>query len=330
MIYIRSCSNDAYFNMALDEYAVRKLSPGEEYFIIYQNSPSVIIGKNQNTIEEVNLDYVKANGIAVVRRLSGGGAVYHDLGNINFTFVVDYCKEDFNSIERFAKAVVMALKKLGISAEFSGRNDITIEGKKISGNAQYLTKNRLLHHGTLLFDSDLNVLSKALKVKADKITSKGIKSVRSRVGCIRDFLSQDVTAEEFIQLLIKNIFEVEESSFEQHVLTPKEIEEIKKLRDEKFATWDWNFGYSPEFELERSRRFPGGHVDAKMNVKNGVLEEIRFYGDFMSKRDVAEVEQLLMGQSYREEALREVLRKVNLEDYFGSIGIDDLLGLMVQ
>lgn len=329
MIYIRSFSNDAYFNMALDEYAVKNLPADQEYFIIYQNSPSVIVGKNQNTIEEVDMDFLKSENIAVVRRMSGGGAVYHDLGNINFSFVVDYRKEDFNSIERFAKAVVKALSKLGIAAEFSGRNDITVLGKKISGNAQYLTKNRLLHHGTLLFDSDLTVLTKVLKVKAEKIASKGIKSVKSRVACIRDFLSRDVEAEEFIQLLIKYIFEVENSTFNEHILTPAQIKEINILRDEKFATWEWNFGYSPQFELERSQRFSCGRVEVKMNVKDGIIKDIKFLGDFMSKRDVEEAERKLIGVFYRYDDIRRVLGNLALDEYFGAIDADELCGFIV-
>ena len=180
MLYINNNSNDAYYNMALDEYVANHLNPDNDYFYFYQNTPTVVIGRNQNTIEEVNLDYVKKHGITVVRRMSGGGAVYHDLGNINFSFVVNYSQEDFNSMERFARAIIKALEKLGLKAEFTGRNDITLDGKKFSGNAQYVTKKRILHHGTLLFDSDLTVLTKALNVKAEKISSKGIKSVKSQ------------------------------------------------------------------------------------------------------------------------------------------------------
>ncbi|MDD4570740.1 MAG: lipoate--protein ligase family protein, partial [Tepidanaerobacteraceae bacterium] len=207
MLYIRNDSNDPYFNMALDEYVVKHLDRSDDYFYFYQNRPTVVIGRNQNTIEEVNSEYVKNHDITVVRRMSGGGAVYHDLGNINFSFVVDYRKEDFNSIERFAKAIIKALGKFGVDAEFSGRNDISIAGKKFSGNAQYVTKKRILHHGTLLFDSDLTVLTKALHVKTEKIKSKGIKSVKSRVTNVKDYLKTDATVWEFKELLLKYVFE---------------------------------------------------------------------------------------------------------------------------
>ncbi|AYO29817.1 lipoate--protein ligase [Biomaibacter acetigenes] len=329
MQYINNESYDPYFNMALEEHTVKFLDPGEEYFILWQNRPAVIIGKNQNAIEEVNLKYTKEHGIAVVRRLSGGGAVYHDLGNINFTFVVNYRPEDFNSIERFARAVVRALDRFGVKSEFTGRNDITIDGKKISGNAQYLYKKRLLHHGTLLFDSDVTRLSEALNVKIDKISSKGVKSVKSRVTNIKEYLKQDISVKEFKELLAKYIFEVEDQPFREYQLTAQDLENINRLREDKYSTWEWNIGYSPEFDLTKSQRFDAGEVEVKLNVKDGMITAIKFYGDFLSMRDVAEVENLLTGCRYREEDIKKALSKVNLEEYFGKICLHDLLNLIL-
>ncbi|MGB9841030.1 lipoate--protein ligase [Thermovenabulum sp.] len=325
MLYIRNTSNDPYFNMALEEYVIKNIDPAKEYFILWQNRPTVVIGKNQNAIEEVNLEYVKENNIAVVRRLSGGGAVYHDLGNVNFTYVVDYRPEFFNSIERFARAVVKALEKLGIKAEFTGRNDITIEGRKISGNAQYLYKKRLLHHGTLLFDSDLTRLSSALNVKPQKIASKGVKSVKSRVANIKEYLKEDIGVEEFKELLLKYIFEVEGRALIEYNLTKEDIENINRLRDEKYATWEWNFGTSPEFDLVKSERFDGGELEARINVKDGRITDLKFYGDFLSMRDVSEVEEKLKGLRYKEEDVREALNGLNLKEYFGGITLDEIL-----
>lgn len=328
MLYINNKSNDPYFNMALDEYVVKHLNPSNDYFYFYQNRPSVIIGRNQNAIEEVNLEYVKNNDIIVVRRMSGGGAVYHDMGNINFSFVVDYRKEDFNSIERFAKAIVKALGKLGINAEFSGRNDITIDGKKFSGNAQYVTKNRILHHGTLLFDSDLSVLSKALNVKPEKIKSKGIKSVKSRVTNIKDYLpDKNVTVSQFKEMLLKFVFEVEGKELQEYNLTPKDIEQIMDLRNKKYSTWEWNVGSSPEFDLIRSARFNGGEVQVHMNVKDGIISDIKFYGDFMSIRDVSEVEEKLRGQRFKQEDIKDVISKIDVKEYFGFISLEEILSL---
>ncbi|WP_286680839.1 lipoate--protein ligase [Tepidanaerobacter sp. EBM-49] len=327
MLYIKNESNDPYFNMALDEYAVSSLDPSEDYFYFYQNKPAVIIGRNQNTIEEVNREYVNENNIIVVRRMSGGGAVYHDLGNVNFSFVVDYKPEDFNNIERFAKAIVKALEKLGINAEFSGRNDITIDGKKISGNAQYITKGRILHHGTLLFDSDLTVLSKALNVKPEKILSKGVKSVKSRVTNIKEYLKDDISIPTFKEMLLKYVFEVEGSELNEYILTPEDMKNITKLRDEKYATWEWNFGNAPEFDLVRSHRFDGGEIQVRMNVRDGIITDIKFFGDFMSVRDISEVEKQLKGQKFKNDAIKAALSKLNLKDYFGSISLEEIASL---
>lgn len=327
MLYIKNESNDPYFNMALDEYAVSSLDPSEDYFYFYQNKPAVIIGRNQNTIEEVNREYVNENNIIVVRRMSGGGAVYHDLGNVNFSFVVDYKPEDFNNIERFAKAIVKALEKLGINAEFSGRNDITIDGKKISGNAQYITKGRILHHGTLLFDSDLTVLSKALNVKPEKILSKGVKSVKSRVTNIKEYLKDDISIPTFKEMLLKYVFEVEGSELNEYILTPEDMKNITKLRDEKYATWEWNFGNAPEFDLVRSHRFDGGEIQVRMNVRDGIITDIKFFGDFMSVRDISEVEKQLKGQKFKNDAIKPALSKLNLKDYFGSISLEEIASL---
>jgi lipoate-protein ligase A len=329
MLYIRNDSNDPYFNMALEEYVIKSMDPSKEYFILWQNRPVVVIGKNQNAIEEVNLEYVRKNDIAVVRRLSGGGAVYHDLGNVNFTYVVDYRPEDFNSIERFARAVVKALEKLGVNAEFTGRNDITIDGRKISGNAQYLYKKRLLHHGTLLFDSDVTRLSQALNVKPQKISSKGVKSVKSRVANIREYLKEDISIEDFKELVVKYIFEVEGQPVTEYRLTPEDLNQITRLRNEKYATWEWNFGTSPEFDLTKSRRFDGGEVEVRINVRDGRVTAIKFYGDFLSMRDVSEVEEKLKGLRYREEDMREALGAMNLKEYFGAISLEELMSVIL-
>ena len=328
MLYIDNKSNDPYYNMALDEYVVKYLDASKDYFYFYQNRPTVVIGRNQNTIEEVNLDYVKKHDIIVVRRMSGGGAVYHDMGNINFSFVVDYRKEDFNSMERFAKAIVKALSKFGINPEFSGRNDITIDGKKFSGNAQYVTRNRILQHGTQLFDSDLTVLSKALNVKPEKIRTKGIKSVKSRVANIKEYLTdKNVTVSQFKQMLLNYVFEVEGVELQEYRLTPEDMEQIMRLRDEKYSTWEWNVGSSPEFDLIRSTRFSGGEVQVHMNVRDGIITDIRFYGDFMSIRDVSELEEKLKGQKFKQGDIKEVLSQIDIKEYFGFISLEELLSL---
>ena len=201
MIKIVNENTDPRINLAVEEYALNYLDPREDYAILWQNEPAVIIGRNQNTVAEVNAPYIKEHGIHVVRRLSGGGAVYHDFGNLNFTFIVDADKTVVSNFEYFTKPVIEALASLGVKAEFSGRNDITIDGQKFSGNAQYWSKDRLLHHGTILYNSDLSVVQEALNVKLDKIQSKGVKSVRSRVTNIFPHLPKPITIDEFKETL---------------------------------------------------------------------------------------------------------------------------------
>lgn len=328
MLYIANSCNDPYFNMALEEYVIKKLDPTREYFMLWQNSPAVIVGRNQNTFAEVNLDYVRENHIAVVRRLSGGGAVYHDLGNINFTYVVDYNGYG-RGMEQFTRGVITALARLGIKAQFSGRNDITIDGKKISGNAQYLYQKRLLHHGTLLFDSDLTKLAQVLKPAKDKIESKGIKSIRSRVTNIREHLGLDVSIQEFKQLLVECVFAEVGEAVREYRLTPADEAQIEVLRKEKYATWDWNYGVSPAFAIQRARRFDAGQIEVRLGIEQGRIAAIRFYGDFLSLRDLSDVEERLQGLPYRRDEIELALRKIDLKDYFGDIGLEDLLEVIL-
>jgi lipoate---protein ligase len=232
---------DPQINLAIEEYALKNLDINETYLLFYINEPSIIIGKNQNTIEEINTEYVESNSIKVVRRLSGGGAVYHDLGNLNFSFITKDDGESFHNFRKFTEPVVVALKKLGVNAELSGRNDIEVGGRKISGNAQFSTKGRMFSHGTLMLNSEIENVVSALKVKKDKIESKGIKSVRSRVANISEFLTEKLEINEFRSLLLKNIFEGQEE-IPEYVLTEEDWEKIHQLSKERYQNWEWNYG----------------------------------------------------------------------------------------
>lgn len=330
MKYIIHDINDPYFNMAVEEYIIENFDSKYDYFILWQNTPSVLIGKNQNTLAEVNMDYVKKNDIKIVRRLSGGGAIYEDMGNVNFTYIVDYRKEYVNSMKRFAGAIIKALKMIGIEAEFSGRNDILIDGKKISGNAQYVTKDRILHHGTLLFNSDLSVMPKVLNVKASKISSKGIKSVRSRVTNIKDHLNnKDMTLDQFKELIIRNISDVENKPIREYKFTKQDLDTIKRLRDEKYSTWEWNFGKSPKFSIQNSQRFDGGELGVSLDVRKGTIKNIEFFGDFMSMKDIKDIEDSLKGIQYRKRDIKQVLSRYDLREYFGQIKLDDILEVLL-
>ncbi|WP_059102712.1 lipoate--protein ligase [Shouchella shacheensis] len=320
---------DPRINLAIEEWALKNLDPEETYLLFYINEPSIIIGKNQNTFEEINLDYVNENHIHVVRRLSGGGAVYHDLGNLNFSFITKDDGDSFHNFQKFTEPVVQALKKLGVDAELSGRNDLQVGERKISGNAQFTTKGRMFSHGTLMLDSEVENVVSALKVKDDKIKSKGIKSIRSRVANISEFLEPTMSMEEFKQLLLRYIFDIEESSdVPTYALTEENWKEIHALSEERYRNWDWNFGKSPAFDFQRSHRFPVGNIDLRMNVEKGVIEEVKIYGDFFGVEDVRTLEETLVGTRYESEAIRQVLANVDLKKYFGNIENQDFLSLI--
>ncbi|SFJ05263.1 MULTISPECIES: lipoate--protein ligase [unclassified Bacillus (in: firmicutes)] len=317
---------DPTINLAIEEYCVKNLNINETYLLFYINEPSIIIGKNQNTVEEINADYVREKGIHVVRRLSGGGAVYHDLGNLNFSFITKDDGDSFHNFKKFTEPVTVALGKLGINAELSGRNDILAEGRKISGNAQFLTKGRMFSHGTLLFDSEIDHVVSALNVKMDKIQSKGIKSIRSRVANIAEFLSEKTTIEEFKQLLLENIFEGE-NEIPTYELTEEDWKEIYKISEERYRNWEWNYGKSPKFNLQHSHRFPVGQVDVRLEVQKGVVSECKIYGDFFGIEDVRDIEERLSGKVFDQEAFAAALADVEVLRYFGNITKEDFLSL---
>lgn len=319
--------HDPMINLAIEEYVLRNLDVNESYLLFYINEPSIIIGKNQNTAEEINTEYVEENGIKVVRRLSGGGAVYHDLGNLNFSFITKDDGESFHNFQKFTEPVVKALKKLGINAELSGRNDILAEGKKISGNAMFSTRGRMFSHGTLMFNVNVDDVVASLKVKKDKIESKGIKSVRSRVTNIADFLENPITIEEFKSLILKYIFEGSEE-VPEYVLTEEDWNKIHEISKERYQSWDWNYGKSPKFNLQNSHRFPVGSIDIRLEVNKGRIESCKIYGDFFGVGEVAEIEELLNGVRYEKEAIADALADLDVTHYFGKVTKDELINLI--
>ena len=314
-------------NLAIEEYVLRNLDENESYLLFYINEPSIIIGKNQNTIEEINTEYVEKNNIKVVRRLSGGGAVYHDLGNLNFSFITKDDGDSFHNFLKFTEPVVKALRKMGVNAELSGRNDLLAEGRKISGNAQFSTKGKMFSHGTLLFNSEMDHIVSALKVRKDKIESKGIKSVRSRVANIIEFLKEPMTIEEFRSELLKNIFEgVKE--IPEYVLTEEDWKNIYKLSEERYQNWEWNYGKSPRFNLQNSKRLPVGLIEFRLDVKKGIIEECKIFGDFFGVGDVTEIEKLLLGVQYERIAITDRLKDIDVKHYFGNVTLDDIINII--
>jgi lipoate---protein ligase len=317
---------DPRINLAIEEYALKNLDINETYLLFYINEPSIIIGKNQNSIEEINTEYVESNGIHVVRRLSGGGAVYHDLGNLNYSFITKDDGDSFHNFRKFTEPVIAALKQMGVNAELSGRNDILAEGRKISGNAQFSTKGRMFTHGTLLFNSEMDHIVSALRVKKDKIESKGIKSVRSRVANISEFLTEKISIEEFRSSLLKFIFQGEEVT--EYVLTEEDWEKIHQLSKERYQNWDWNYGKSPKFNLQHSNRFPVGQIDVRLDVDKGVIENCKIYGDFFGVGDVSDIENKLKHVRYEKSELEAALIDVDTTFYFGNVTKEEFINLI--
>ncbi|HLR33657.1 MAG TPA: lipoate--protein ligase [Fodinibius sp.] len=318
---------DPSINLALEEYALRNFDQETDYLLFYINEPSIIIGRNQNTLEEINHEYVEQHGIHVVRRRSGGGAVYHDLGNLNFSFLTRYEQGNLHNFKKFTDPVVRVLQKMGLDAALSGRNDIVVEGRKISGNAQFSTGRRMLSHGTLLLDSDLDEVVNALNVKMSKIQSKGHKSVRSRVANINEFLEEPIPIKEFRSLLLKGLYNDRET-FETYYLTQQEWEKVYELRDEQYGNWDWNYGKSPDFNIRRNRRFDIGEIDLRLDVEGGYINNLKVYGDFFGREPVEELADRFKGIRYDPEDLRQILDSVNVTDYFGNLSEESFLELL--
>ena len=326
MNYLNLKTTDPAFNLAVEEYVFDYLPRDRMYVMLWQNDNAIIIGKNQNTLAEINASYVKQQGIRVVRRLSGGGAVYHDMGNLNFTVIADAQGESLD-FGRFCALVVKALQRVGVKAEINGRNDMTIDGKKFSGNAQYLRQGRVMHHGTILFDSNASVLANALQVDEAKIQAKGVRSVRSRVTNVRPCLPVDMTLQQFRQVLLDTI--LEEEPGEEYVLTEKDLEIVEKLKRERYDTWEWNYGHSPACTLHKKGRVEGcGTVEAFITLREGKISQIVFKGDFFGVSDPEQLASLLIGCRPDRASLEERLSQTEVSRYFMGMTITELLNIL--
>lgn len=328
MNYLDLKTTDPAFNLAVEEYVFDYLPRDRMYVMLWQNDNAIIIGKNQNTLAQINESYVKEQGIRVVRRLSGGGAVYHDMGNLNFTVIADAQGENLD-FGRFCALVVKTLRKLGVDAEINGRNDMTIDGKKFSGNAQYLRQGRVMHHGTILFDSNASVLANALQVDEAKIQAKGVKSVRSRVTNVRPCLPVDMTLPQFREVLLNTI--LEEEPGEEYILTEKDLEIVEKLKRERYDTWEWNYGRSPECTLHKKGRVEGcGTVEAFISLREGRISDITFRGDFFGVSDPEELAALLIGCRPDRASLEQRLSQTEVSRYFMGMTVTELVSILAD
>lgn len=323
MIFIVNRSLDAYYNMAAEEFFLDRHNGN--FFILWQNKNAIVVGKNQNALAEIDADFVKENQIDVVRRLSGGGAMYQDLGNLNFTFICDE-KKWFSDYSYFTTPVINAMNNLGVNLTLSGRNDIMLGDFKVSGNAQAVRGERIMHHGTLLIDADLSVLGKALTPDPEKISAKGIKSVSSRVININDTVADKLSVDAVIKAIKSAVCDAFPDTIVRDI-TDEEDAEIKAL-SEKYRTWEWTYGNSPKYTYKNKKRFPSGNVGVLLDVSHGVIKSAKFEGDFFGVRDVADIEEALIDINHNEVDINAALLNFSLENYFMGIG-DEILSLLI-
>lgn len=319
--------NDPALNLALEEYALTELPAEHDYLLFYINEPSIIIGKNQNTIAEINSAYVEANGIHVVRRLSGGGAVYHDHGNLNYSFITRDDGKSFHNFLKFIEPVIRALRLLGVEAEATGRNDIQVGERKISGNAQFTRKGRMFTHGTLLFDSRMEHIGSALQVNPEKMKAKGVKSVRSRVANISEFLREPMTIEQFRESLLRSIFDGQ--PIERYALTASDWQAVRRLADERYRSWDWNYGKSPDGNVQRVKRLSAGTFEVRLQVEEGYIRSAAILGDYFGQEDARELTDRLVGVKYDPESMARFAEQTELQRYFGPITREEWLELLL-
>lgn len=321
MRYICNPATDPAFNLAAEEWLLTE--SGEDIFMLWRNRPAVIVGRNQNTLAEIDEDFTRTRDIPVVRRLSGGGAVFHDLGNVNFTFITGGTPSRGLDFERFTAPIQEALGAMGVACEFSGRNDLLIDGRKFSGNAQHFHAGRILHHGTLLFASDMADLSGALRPAPEKFRDKAVKSVRARVTNIASHLPAPMEVTAFIDALMDHVSG--HTPMDDMALTDGERTAIEELARTRYRTWEWNFGSSPAYNFTRRTRTPGGLLDVNMRIRKGVVVEARLFGDYFGVRDIAPLERLIEGCAHERDALRERLSGLPLGEYLDNVTLPVLL-----
>ena len=299
MIFIKNKNTDVYFNLAMEEYIFEKFKE-DEVFMLWINEPSVVIGKHQNLIEELNMKYCFENNIKIARRLSGGGTVVHDFGNLNYTYITNTTGDTALDFKEFLKPMYNALLNLKIDANISPRNDFRVQEKKICGHSQFMRKKRVLHHGCILFDSNLNNLRNALNVENKKIISKSAKSVKSSVANLKEISKLDYEISDFLEKLKNEIVKTQEN-FEIYELTKEDILNIDKIKSEKYATKDWIYGQSPKctFILDEKR-------DYTVEIDNGRIEKINMVAK--SKFDS------LIGLYFEYEEIKNKIDELNIKD----------------
>lgn len=316
MLCIISESHFAPYNIATEEYLLKHKD--EDCFLLYRNKPSIIVGRHQNTLSEINLEYVREHEIPVVRRMTGGGTVFHDLGNLNFCFIVNNAGDGSWTFEKYTAPVLKVLQELGIDARLEGRNDLTIAGMKFSGNAKLVWQDKTLQHGTILFSSKMTDLSAALNVNPLKFADKAVKSVRARVTNVSEHLAKALSLGDFIDLVhshVRSLYpEAEDYSFDD---TEKQV--IQSLVDSKYDTWEWNYGTSPKYNFYKAIRISAGTIEFYLNVVKGKIDKLQIYGDFFGRKEIEDLETAMVGVLHQQEAVHRALTQLDLSSYFGEV-----------
>lgn len=337
MQYLAMQSHDIRRNLATEQYLMNSGQMTPPFMLFYIEDNCIIVGRNQNTLEEINADFCKEHGITITRRLSGGGAMFQDMGNLCFSFVVPADEVRFGNFKDLVQPVVNALHEMGAKgAEVTGRNDIVIDGKKFSGNAMYTRNGKTFSHGTLMYDVNTDMVADALHIPEDKIKSKGIKSVRSRVTNLKPYLKpeyQNLTTEQFRDEIIKKIYGVDNvaaAQVNEYHLTDADNAAIDKIENDLYKNWDWVYGKSPEFTVKKRQHFDAGTIDARFLVQSGKVANLKIYGDFFGTGDVSDLEKALTGIAYTPEAIEKELQSLDLNKYYVGIPKDEVIALLAR
>ena len=317
-------TTDVRVNLATEEYLLKHTD--DEFFMLWRNEKSVIIGKNQNAYAEIDREFAEEKGISVVRIMTGGGAVFHDLGNVNFTYILRG-EERFSDYSFFSDTIIKYLKSLGITATLSGRNDLLIMGKKFSGNAECIYKDRVLHHGTVMLGADVSQMTGVLNPDPLKVQSKGIKSVKSRVTNINDHLKNPVSPEDFIKGLCESVLNTHKNA-EMYTLSQSDMQKIREIQREKYDRWEYNFGFKQDFSIINRKKFDGGILECRLSLRDGRISDIKFFGDYFSKKDTGEIEALLKDLPFNPKEIQKVFDNINTDDYFSGITKQEVVSLM--
>lgn len=317
----------ASYSFAVEEYIIKNELFTDDYFLFWRNVPTLMLGRFQNYMQEINMQFVNDNNIQVVRRNSGGGTIYTDLETWQFSFITHKDNEKLKDFRDFTKPIIDALQQLGVKATFSGRNDLMIDNKKFSGNAQFAYKNKFLHHGSILFNTNIENMVKSLNVNKDKLIANGVKSVKERVANLKDYLNEDLSSIEFKDKMINLVG----SQWDSISLSEKDKIEIEKIENDKFQTWNWNFGNNPKFNISNKKKFKGGSVEVNLEVDKGIIKQCLINGDFFCKQeDLLILQNNLSGCKYIKQDIEIILKQNNITSLFYDISLSELLSCFIE